>query len=194
MSRPCRPEPVAVIGKRPVPLPLQNLHHRLLDQPIQHRRDAKLSHPSVRLGDFHPPHRFRLVSPVQQLYPDGWPMLFQIGRDSADGHPIDACTTFIRLDSPHCFFQVFSLTYFLHQSIPENAGAAEGTTHSRVCGSDRQSDGICPALTWGSTNWQWGGHDEIHRAVGLPRELGRIPLDEIGATGLRPGSRSGNRV
>jgi glutamate dehydrogenase/leucine dehydrogenase len=27
-------------------------------------------------------------------------------------------------------------------------------------------------------------HDEIHRAVGLPRELGGIPLDEIGATGF----------
>ena len=26
--------------------------------------------------------------------------------------------------------------------------------------------------------------DEIHRAVGLPREIGGIPLDEIGATGL----------
>jgi len=27
-------------------------------------------------------------------------------------------------------------------------------------------------------------YDEIHRAVGLPREIGGIPLDEIGATGL----------
>jgi glutamate dehydrogenase/leucine dehydrogenase len=27
-------------------------------------------------------------------------------------------------------------------------------------------------------------HDEIHRAAGLPRELGGIPLDEIGATGF----------
>ena len=40
MSRPPRPEPIAVIGKRPVPPPLQNLHHRLLDESIQHRRDA----------------------------------------------------------------------------------------------------------------------------------------------------------
>src|SRR5580765_393305 len=41
MSRPSRPKTVAVIGKRPVPLPLQNLHHRLLDKSIQHRRNAK---------------------------------------------------------------------------------------------------------------------------------------------------------
>jgi hypothetical protein len=40
LSRPPRSEPVAVIGKRPVPPPLQNLHHRLLDESIQHRRDG----------------------------------------------------------------------------------------------------------------------------------------------------------
>jgi hypothetical protein len=33
----------------------------LLDESIQHRRDTELSHPSVRLGDFHPPYRLRLV-------------------------------------------------------------------------------------------------------------------------------------
>src|SRR5260370_3757832 len=65
MSRPSRPEPVAVIGKRPVPPPLQNLHHPLLDESIYDRRDAKLSYPSVRLGDFHPPHRFRFICPLQ---------------------------------------------------------------------------------------------------------------------------------
>src|ERR1019366_7419992 len=31
------------------------------------------------------------------LFPDGWPMLFQIVGDSADGHPIDARATFIRI-------------------------------------------------------------------------------------------------
>ena len=77
MRRASRPKPVAVIGKRPVPLALQHLHHRLLDESIQHRRDAKLSHPSVRLRDFHPPHRLRLIGPAQQLFPDGWPVLFQ---------------------------------------------------------------------------------------------------------------------
>jgi site-specific DNA recombinase len=40
MSRSTGPEPVAVLGKRPVPSPLQNLHHRLLDESIQHRRDG----------------------------------------------------------------------------------------------------------------------------------------------------------
>ena len=117
MGRPSRPEPVAVFGERPVPPPLQNLHHRLLDESIQHRRDAKLSHPSGRLGDFHPFDRLRLVGPLQQLSPDGWPVLFQVVGECADGHPIDACTTLVGLHPSQCFLQVFSLTYFLHQSI-----------------------------------------------------------------------------
>src|ERR1035438_10274067 len=70
-----RSKAVAVIGECRVPLLLQNLHHRLLDQAIQHRRDTKLSHPSVRLGDFHPPDRFRLVGPTQQLFSERWPVL-----------------------------------------------------------------------------------------------------------------------
>src|SRR6516225_7321146 len=118
MSRPARPEPVAAIGECPVPPPLQNLEYRLLDESIQHRRNAQFSDTSpVRLGDFHPPHRLRFVSPVEQLFPDGRPVLFQVIRDSADGHPIHARTTFIGLHLPQCFLQVFSLTYFLHQSI-----------------------------------------------------------------------------
>jgi len=75
MRRSSRSKTVAVVGERRVPLPLQNLHHRLLDKSIQHRWDTKLSHPSVRLGDFHPPHRFRLVGPTQQLFSDRWPVL-----------------------------------------------------------------------------------------------------------------------
>jgi hypothetical protein len=41
LSRPSRSEPVAACRVRRVPLPLQNLHHRLLDNPIQHRRDRR---------------------------------------------------------------------------------------------------------------------------------------------------------
>jgi len=40
MRRAFRPEPMAVFGESRVPSALQNLHHRLLDQSIQHRRDG----------------------------------------------------------------------------------------------------------------------------------------------------------
>src|SRR5207253_1713560 len=66
MRRTLRTKPVTVLGERRVPSALQNLHHRLLDKPVQHRRDAQLAHPSVRLGDFYSPHRLRLISPAQQ--------------------------------------------------------------------------------------------------------------------------------
>jgi hypothetical protein len=62
-----RPEAIAVLTERRVPPVLQHLHDRLLDEPVQHRRNAQLAHPTIRLGDFHPPDRLRLVDPAQQL-------------------------------------------------------------------------------------------------------------------------------
>ena len=62
-----------------------------------------------------------------------------------DGHPVDARTTFIGLHLPQCCLQVFSLTYFLHQSI--RAGWAFGSIRrpgrfslfpSRLSGFTRQ--------------------------------------------------------
>jgi len=64
MRRALRTKPVTVFGERRVPSALQNLHHDLLDKPIQHRWDAQLAPPSVRLGDLHSPHRLRLVGPA----------------------------------------------------------------------------------------------------------------------------------
>lgn len=45
--------------------------------------------------------------------------------------------------------------------------------HDYIFGPDMGTDEMCMAWV----------HDEIGRAVGLPRELGGIPLDELGATG-----------
>lgn len=59
------------------------------------------------------------------------------------------------------------------QLIRAFAGAIAGLTEF-VPGPDLGTDEL--AMGW--------VHDEIHRAVGLPRELGGIPLDEIGATGF----------
>src|SRR6185312_4738337 len=38
-----------------------HLHHRPLDEPIQHRRNTRLSYSPVRFRDFHPLHRLRLI-------------------------------------------------------------------------------------------------------------------------------------
>src|SRR6516164_2359898 len=98
MSRPSWSEPVAVIGKRRVPLSLQNLQHRLLDQAIQHTRNAEFAHPSsVRLFNFYPPYGFRFVGPVQQLFPNRWPVLLPIAGEFLDGHSVNSRTTFVGL-------------------------------------------------------------------------------------------------
>src|SRR2546422_1461946 len=123
MCRSSRSKTIAVVGERRVPLPLQHLHHRLLDQSIQHRRDAKLSHPAVRLGDFHPPHRFRLVGPAQQLFSDRWPVLFHVVGELTDGDPFHSRSTLITFTCPHYLLLFFSFTtpllrsFLLHGSL-----------------------------------------------------------------------------
>ena len=57
------------------------------------------------------------IGPAQQLFPNGWPVLFQVVGELIDGHAVHSRTTFVGLDPSHCFLQVFSLTYRLHQSI-----------------------------------------------------------------------------
>ena len=115
MRRAFRPEPVTVFGKCRVPSALQNLHHRLLNQSIQHRRDAKLSHPAVRLRDFYSPYRLWLVGPTQQLFPYRGPVLLQVARELSDFHAVDSRTSFVRLHSLIRLPAVFPLADFFHQ-------------------------------------------------------------------------------
>src|SRR5476649_1113081 len=56
-------------------------------------------------------------------------MLFQVVSNCINSHPVDARATFIGLHTSPCFSHVFSLTYFLHQSI--RAGWAFGVMHRR---------------------------------------------------------------
>src|SRR6266851_5513575 len=99
MCRSLGPKLIAVFGERSVPAPLQRLHHRLLNESIQHRRNAQLAHPAVRLRDSHPFYRLWCVGSVEELFPDGWPVLFQVSRQFLDGHPVDAWTAFVGLHS-----------------------------------------------------------------------------------------------
>src|SRR5260370_26061791 len=62
MRRSPRSKTVAVVGKRWVPLPLQNLHDCLLNESTQDSRNAQFSHPTVRLRYLYPLHRLWLVS------------------------------------------------------------------------------------------------------------------------------------
>ena len=42
MCRAPRPKAEAMLGERPVPIPLQHLHHRLLDEAVEHRRHSHI--------------------------------------------------------------------------------------------------------------------------------------------------------
>ena len=70
-----RSEAVTVLGERRVPLLLENLQQRLLDQSVDDARYAELSDPAVRLGYFDPLDRLRLVGSREQLRPNAWPVL-----------------------------------------------------------------------------------------------------------------------
>ena len=87
--------------------------HRRLDPSDDPTRNAELPDPAVRFADFHPPNRLRLVRPVEQLVPDGWPVLAQVSPRGLDGHSIDARSPFVCPDTFPRYLQVFSVTYFL---------------------------------------------------------------------------------
>src|SRR5215831_11882823 len=115
MSRATGPESVAVLRERRVPAALQDLQDRLLDQAIQHGGDAELAHPAVRLGDLDSPYRQRLVSPVQELFPDSWPVLTQVVPGLVDGPAIDAGASLVGADAMPRLFEVLSFAHLLHQ-------------------------------------------------------------------------------
>jgi hypothetical protein len=66
MSGASRSEAVTVLGKRRVPAFLKNLQQGLLDQSVDDARHAELSDPAIRLGDFDPFDRLRLVGSLEQ--------------------------------------------------------------------------------------------------------------------------------
>src|SRR3954471_24131670 len=115
MDRATGSKPVAVSRERRVPAALEDLQDRLLDQAIQHGGDAELAHPSVRFGDLDSPHRLRPVGPVEQLFPDGWPLVTQVVPGLVDGPAIDAGTALVGADSMPRIFEILSFADLLHQ-------------------------------------------------------------------------------
>ncbi len=83
MCRSVGPKPIVVFKERSVPAPLKYLHYRLLDESIQHRRNAQLAHSTVRLRDFHPLHRLWSVGSAQDLFPADWPVQFSRSQTSS---------------------------------------------------------------------------------------------------------------
>jgi hypothetical protein len=75
MRRALRPKAEAVLGERRVPFCLQHLQNRLLDEAVEHRRDAERPCAARCLWYLHTPHRLRLVGTLKQLGPKRGPVL-----------------------------------------------------------------------------------------------------------------------
>src|SRR5207248_11195217 len=82
---------------------------------VDDARDAELSDPAIRLGNFDPLDRLRLVGSREQLRPDVWPVLTQVGLGALDGHPIDARATFVTANSFPRSYEISSVAHLLHQ-------------------------------------------------------------------------------
>jgi hypothetical protein len=93
---------------------LENLQQRLLDQSVDDARDAELSDPAVRLGDFDPFDRLRLVGSREQSRPNTWPMLTQVVLGVVDGHPIHARAAFVPSNAFPRSYEILSVAHLLH--------------------------------------------------------------------------------
>src|SRR5471032_2626554 len=118
MRRASRTETVTGIRERRVPLPLQHLQYRLLDESIKRTWDAELAHAtSIRLGYLDPPHRLRFVRAVQQRGPYRQPVLTQEPRWRVDRHAVHTRCPLVSFHTLQRLLQVLPFTYFFHQSV-----------------------------------------------------------------------------
>ena len=99
-------------------------------------------------------HRLRLIGPAQQLFPDCWPVLFQVPRQLVDGHPVHASASFVGLDSCQCLLAVFPLADFLHQLFA-NGRAFCPTLRRKRFGPFRRPFGASPLCSSSKANSSW---------------------------------------
>jgi hypothetical protein len=163
-----------MLGKRRVPPLLENLQQGLLDQSIDDARHAELSDPAVRLGDFDPFDRLRLIGSRQQLRPNAWPVLTQVVLGVVDGHPIHARTALVPSNAFPRSYEILSVAHLLHQLF----------RHSRAFGYWLRHEWFGPLVT---ANW---GFTPITR---FQRFVAGHPVPELPETGEQKSSVGGGR-
>src|SRR5210317_344886 len=100
MRRALRTKAETVLGECGIPILLQDLKQRLLDETVENGWDAKLSHPTTRFGYLYALHRLRLIGPTKKLVAFFLPVLLQVARQLPNAHPVNAGAPLIGLDSP----------------------------------------------------------------------------------------------
>src|SRR5208283_587143 len=146
MGAPPGAESIAVLGERRIPAALKDLHDRLLDETVQYGGDAKLAHPAIWLGNFHAFHRLWLVGPAQKLLANRRPLLTQVIRKFANGHPVHSRTPLVGHDSCQRFFQIITLTYLLHQLFDRRQTFGFAFRHGRFSPSAGSRRDFIPTL------------------------------------------------
>jgi hypothetical protein len=131
MRRAPRPEAEAVLAERSVPVRLQHLHRRLLDEAVEHRWDAERPCAARRLRYLDPSHRLRLVAAVKQLSPDRWPMVLQVRSQSIDTHAVDAWRSSVALNLRQRLLQVLTLDNRFHRRPNSRQAFEAGSRRAR---------------------------------------------------------------
>ena len=113
-----RPEAVAVLAECWVPQRLKLLQNSLLNHAINDSWNVEIAHPAaVRLRDFHPTYRLRLVAPLEQLFFDFTPARFEDARQLLDGDPINAGRSLVAHHRIQRRFYVVWVTDCLHEML-----------------------------------------------------------------------------
>ena len=70
---------------------------RLLDQPVQYRRNAQRPETPACLGNLNPPYRQRLIAAFTQPFFDLWPVRAQKVSQLLNAHTVYSWGTFVLL-------------------------------------------------------------------------------------------------
>ena len=139
---------VAVLAKSGVQNRLQHLQQRLLDQPIRHRRNAKLALATVGLWNQYPSHRTWPVRPRQRLLSDRRPRGDQMLCGLVDVQPVHTRCTFLartRLSARRRFSLVNAACNNVAWGLPVSLGSRRGSPASSLAGSRAASPRAAPA-------------------------------------------------
>ena len=142
----------------------QDLKQGLLDQAIQHCRDAQHPHAfAIGLRYFYLPHRLGDVRAAEQLLPNAWPVLTAEVGQIIDARAVDARRSLVGTDTLIRCEQVLSLHHLLDQHRRKVPGCSFGY---RTCLTPQvrgPGDSVaCPA--------GWGGHLSLLAASRSRRE------------------------
>ena len=96
---------------------MQHLQQALLDEPVQHRREAECPRTPAGLLDLLPLHRLRLIGPREQLLPEPFPVRCQMRRQVVHGHPVHPGTALVLLHPLQRRERVGAFDHPLHQPV-----------------------------------------------------------------------------